>query len=286
MENQRSSERNSPLRKLKQTLLGPLVEQLINLTPPKFWPVLPDLITLISTLGFSFDALWQAVHEADDNDKNKWLNFLDLIAWAVGDALDGEVARKLKAMGVDRSNNQISGELVDTLSDRVQELAIALALMIKNAKQGDQLGTMIAGFIGLLNPLTSTLRAKAASLGQTVPETGRNPLQFLGTRAGAAFFLSMALTIKETRLPAELATAAAKLSVIRDRFKAVLIGKKKRKSSFDILDEDNNQATQLTAAEMIKAEKRFRVLWPVALVSGIISVIASIYALREISKKR
>jgi len=119
---------------------------------------------------------------------------LGLMAFgALCDALDGAVARnKIKP----KNYNALDGALTDVVHDRFGETAMALSRIFQAGARRDAPGVVFATVSGLTAPLPSLLRAMVEKRGFFVPESGGNPLSFLGTRSTRAV-----LTIPATSYP-------------------------------------------------------------------------------------
>lgn len=109
------------------------------------------------------------------------------------DALDGAVARNKKKP---KNYNALNGALTDVIHNRFGETAMALSRIFTASARRDAYGVVIATVSGLTAPLPSLLRAMVEERGFFVPESGGNPLSFLGTRSTRAV-----LTIPATSHP-------------------------------------------------------------------------------------
>ncbi len=115
------------------------------------------------------------------------------------DALDGMLARHIQANNPE-AHDAKTGQLIDTLADRVQEAISAWLAMYRAALTNDNFWLATATTTALTNPLSSLLRAKVESSGNVVPESGTGALQFLGTRVGRS---GVALIHNLPTIPAE-----------------------------------------------------------------------------------
>ncbi len=120
---------------------------------------------------------------------------LGLMAFGVlCDALDGAVARNVKIKP--KNYNALNGALTDVIHNRFGETAMALSRIFQASARKDAAGVVAATVSGLTAPLPSLLRAMVEKKGFFVPESGGNPISFLGTRSTRA-----ALTIPITSYP-------------------------------------------------------------------------------------
>lgn len=159
-------------------ITGPMVQKLHVLCPD----LSPNHVTILGLLGTSL-SLWlnQYAQKEDNNRLRVWAASGYLIA-SLFDALDGALAREIKNRG--EFHNSDLGQLVDVGADRIAE-AIASLTRIQQARNNqDALAIVAASLNGISNFVPSLLRALAESRGKKVPETGRDLLELLGTRAG------------------------------------------------------------------------------------------------------
>lgn len=162
--------RNSPLRLKVEKLLKPVVDRLTKIPGIK-----ADHITLA---GLGLVGLGSLEKVLMPDSLPAALIAFGLMSFGVsGDALDGALARAL-----DQSSPH--GALLDLLVDRGEESMMALARIFAASSRRDPLGVLAAFLAGLTNPIPSYLRAKVEAKGGVVPESGKNPISFLGTRGG------------------------------------------------------------------------------------------------------
>lgn len=185
-----TSPRNSHLREYVKKPLTKVAELLHTYLP---W-LTPNEVTALGTAGLGAFTLY--VSKLEKEDRINLSTGIQLVAsyaaLSATDALDGSLARYKKEQG-DTSHDSHTGQLVDSLSDRVQEAFMAWLAMYRAAEQGDKLWLLTATLTALTNPLSSLVRAWAESKGVTVPESGKTAFQFFGTRAGRAITGTSAL---------------------------------------------------------------------------------------------
>lgn len=99
------------------------------------------------------------------------------------DAFDGAVARNKEKPP---NYSALDGALTDVIHNRFGESAMALSRIISASARKDAFGVVAATISGLTAPLPSLLRAMVEEKGYYVPESGANPISFLGTRAARA----------------------------------------------------------------------------------------------------
>lgn len=91
------------------------------------------------------------------------------------DAVDGAMARLLGTASTE-------GALLDMITDRKQEMILALARIATASMRKDTFGVIAATAAGITNPIPSKYRAMAEELGYYVPESGARVSSFFGTR--------------------------------------------------------------------------------------------------------
>lgn len=91
------------------------------------------------------------------------------------DALDGTMARLLGTASTE-------GALLDMITDRKQEMILALARIATASMRKDTVGVIAATAAGISNPIPSKYRAMTEELGYYVPESGARVSSFFGTR--------------------------------------------------------------------------------------------------------
>ncbi len=180
--NAKEAPRNSRLREFSRKPTEKMAQLLHTVFP---W-LTPNELTLLGTAGLGGLVLYTAKLEKEG--KIDFATSLQLLGLFLGisgtDALDGALARYKKKVGKEDSHDSSVGQLVDSLSDRVQEAFSSWLAMYRAAEQGDKLWLVTATLTALTNPLSSLVRAYAEKNGITVPESGKNILEFLGTRVG------------------------------------------------------------------------------------------------------
>lgn len=172
MEKEPISTLNSPLRTKTQKILDPLVNQL-----KKIPGISANHITFS---GLALVGLGSLEKTLKPNSLQASYIALALMALGIStDAFDGALARSL-------NQSSENGAILDLLSDRTQESILSLSRITTASLRKDPFGVITASLSGLTNPLPSLLRAKAEKKSLVVPESGKNPLTFLGTRASRA----------------------------------------------------------------------------------------------------
>ena len=220
----KESPRNSNLREIAKQPLNKIVELLDNAFP---W-LTPNEVTALGTAGIGVLIIYTSKLEEEGKiDLKTSLKLLTAFAALSGtDAIDGSLAR-YKAEHGDTSHDSNVGQLVDSMSDRVQEAFLSWLAMYRAAQQGDKLWLITATLTALTNPLSSIVRAWAESKGIAVPESGKNLFELLGTRLGRAATsttrLLPPLEIGETSAQALIdgLTAAATTKITISRIQAV-----------------------------------------------------------------
>lgn len=165
------SPRNSPLRKFSEKLLDPIINRLVKIPG-----IEANHITLA---GLGLVVAGSLERWINKSEVSPYIAIAFLTLGVSCDALDGLLARKL-------NQSSEKGALLDLMTDRIQESAMALTRVAMATERGDLLGIIAAFVNGLTNPFPSLLRANAESKGLVVSESGKNPLSFLGTRGGRA----------------------------------------------------------------------------------------------------
>lgn len=269
-----ASPRNSQLREYATIPLSTIAKLLHEHLP---W-LTPNEVTILGTASLGAFTLY--VSSLEKQNRIDLTTALRLIgayaALSASDALDGSLARYKKSQG-DMNHDTSIGQLVDSLSDRVQEAFLAWLAMYRAAEQGDKLWFFTATLTALTNPLSSLVRAWAESEGIAVPESGTNAFEFFGTRAGraAAGAATMMPTTEIARIKPQTVisglTAAATTKTTLSRLEAVRTANPEDR----ILDET-------TQAE---AKKRARWLGGLAVVTTSITGIIA-YKLLTNTEKR
>lgn len=175
------SPRNSPLREVAARP----IKQVVTFLAETFSWLTPNEVTLLGTSGFAALCMYTANLEKEG--KLTGTAALKVLAayfaLSATDALDGALARHKKEQG-ETTHDSTVGQLVDSLSDRVQEAFSSWLAMYLAAERGDKLWLVTATLTALTNPLSSLVRAWAEARGMVVQESGSSPLEFLGTRVG------------------------------------------------------------------------------------------------------
>lgn len=166
------SPRNSSLRKFSERLTDPIINRLAGIRG-----IEANHITLAG-LGLTIAGSLERLINKSEVSPYIALSLLGLGVSC--DALDGALARRL-------NQSSEKGAILDLMTDRIQESAMALTRVAMATERNDLIGVIAASLNGLTNPFPSLLRAIAENKGVVVPESGKNPLSFLGTRAGRVF---------------------------------------------------------------------------------------------------
>jgi phosphatidylglycerophosphate synthase len=185
---------------------------------------------------------------------------------SAGDFLDGGIARARTRAGIP---NGRYGHVLDAVSDRFEELAMATARAVVANQRHDKFGTHAALFAAATNSLPSIFKAIAESQGKVVFENGRDPLEFMGTRVGR--FVTGVLGIAspetnvsplpDTNIPLQNATDA--LTVISNLYTSTL---RLKTVLFDPKSET------ITAEKIQKAKERLTPLIAVGVLSLAVAV--------------
>lgn len=109
------------------------------------------------------------------------------------DVLDGTMAKVL-------GTTSAKGALLDMMTDRKQETALALARIFSAGIRKDTFGVIAAIAARITNPFPSKYRAMAEELGYYVPESGANFGSIFGTRPIRALLGISATAYPETHM--------------------------------------------------------------------------------------
>ncbi len=257
--------RNSSMRRRLRGLVDPIVNKLAEVPGIK-----ANHITISGSLLVALGGLEKLINSSS---ASPWIA-LGLIGLGMSlDSLDGALARKLK-------QSSDAGAILDLLNDRTQETALALVRVIEASNRGDALGVLAAALVGLTNPLPSFLRAEVEANGGVVPEAGKNPFDFLGTRMGRVLLGTIATAFPTAfniegcsfQSIGDMTTAFANLSISYKRFEAW----RQIKNTYD------GKETDLTVLGSEKAEK----LKPFIAVNIVAFMAAGILGITNIIFKR
>ncbi len=173
--------KNSRLREMAKKPVSKAVELIDTAFP---W-LTPNQITALGTAGVLGLSIYTAVLEkkGEIDQKTSIKLIASFLALSISDALDGGLARH-RAENGDNSHDSKIGQLVDTLSDRLQEAILSWLSMYRANEQGDKLAMTAALVTALTNPLSSFFRAWAEANGVVVSEMGKDAIDVLGTRVG------------------------------------------------------------------------------------------------------
>lgn len=175
--------RNSRIRELTVGAISGVAERLHQSLPD----FSPDHVTFLGTVGVALGAILAEYHHRKK--PGEILSALPSLGVLMGaslmDAVDGSLAR-LIAQENPESVYFSRGQVVDACADRTQEFIMALSRAVSAHHRQDKAGEVLAFMAGLTSSLPGIFRALTETLGATVPETGKDALGFLGTRAGRA----------------------------------------------------------------------------------------------------
>ncbi|OGD87242.1 hypothetical protein A3H83_00010 [Candidatus Roizmanbacteria bacterium RIFCSPLOWO2_02_FULL_39_8] len=178
-----SETRNSKLRELTASPIQLITQRLHEAFPS----LEPNHITAAGIVGTAIGSLIAL----DGNQKAASLPVLCISAGL--DAFDGALARRIEAESPGSVDFK-KGAVYDSISDRTQELVMALSRAVSANKKGSTLGKALALLNAVSNSLPSTAKAFAETKGVVVPENGRGPKGVIGTRVGRAV-LGIASTV-------------------------------------------------------------------------------------------
>lgn len=224
----------------------------------KVFPFLtPNEVTVLGSLGLAGLIMYTAkLEEANKIDAKTGKKLLSLfLALTATDALDGALARYLQSKGIEYSGKEIGPE-VDSSFDRIQEAFSAWLAIYRAAHQKDKLWLVTATLTAFSNPLSSLFRAYAEKNGIIVPESGKNPFEFLGTRGGrfigstTRFLPSIPVGPVSVQAVVDGLTAAATLKTTASRANTVIRAKRDGVEKQSMADEKT----------IISAQRRFKLL--------------------------
>lgn len=184
----------------------------------------PNDITLLGLIGTSAALILNYIAQKNQNNKLKTVAGAGYFVFSLTDTVDGPLARHINKQG-GRHNTQ-KGQLVDVGTDRLAESLAAIARIHYAKKNQQPLGIIAAGLAGMTNFLPSYFRALAEAQGKEVPESGKDFLGFLGTRAGrlvTTMVGNFSPSIKGQKVQPilDLLTALANLKTAKERVETV-----------------------------------------------------------------
>lgn len=179
------AEQNSPLR--------PLTEWASRKAAEFFRAVLPegtsaDVLTISGLLGTVAISILARRNNLQPHERQKIYRIilgLSQVAFLLLDGVDGPYSRLL-AEESSVPPDPLHGQIVDAVSDGGGETAQGESRAVAAHERKHLVGEVLAYLATITNGIPRILRAKAASYGRSVKESGRNPLEFIGTRAGRA----------------------------------------------------------------------------------------------------
>ena len=190
MKNPELNARNSPIRAVFNGAANGAAKLLIRTIPG----VTADAVTYTGLVAVISGSVVKILPKELISPETGSATSLGLMAFGIlCDWLDGAVARNKKKP---KNYNALNGALTDVIHNRFGESAMALSRIFAASARRDAHGVVAATISGLTAPLPSLLRAMVEKKGFFVPESGGNPLSFLGTRATRAV-----LTIPATSYP-------------------------------------------------------------------------------------
>lgn len=225
-------------------ITGPIAQKLHVLCPD----LSPNHVTILGLLGTSLSLWLNQYALKEDNQQLRVVAASGYLIASLFDALDGALAREIKNRG--EFHNSDLGQLVDVGADRVAEAIAALVRILQAENQQDTFGILSASLNGITNFLPSLLRALAESRGKKVPETGRDLLELLGTRAGRLANVAVGNFLPEVKGLSlakwfDLLSTVANLKTSISRFK---------------IAQDNTESIQLDQITQEAAAKRLKML--------------------------
>ncbi|HEY5442847.1 MAG TPA: CDP-alcohol phosphatidyltransferase family protein [Candidatus Saccharimonadales bacterium] len=177
-EQEENTTQNSPLRKL----VADPVDKAVTFIHEKFPAVQPDHLTIAGTL-----MVLGAAALAIKNPEKPIRTTALFTAGCVTDIGDGALKRKQIEEGIGEAT--IDGVLLDSLADRIQEIAIFLALSVIARRRDNDVAADNYLVAAVTSALPAVWRAKAEEQGLIVAEAtlgGRVP-RAVGAGAGIAF---------------------------------------------------------------------------------------------------
>lgn len=249
------SPRNSRLRNLSKEPATKVVAFLNKVFP---W-LTPNEITILGTAGVGALSLYVTRLEKEGRIDNKTAVKIisSYLALSGTDFLDGSLARYLAETGQGTHDSSV-GQLVDSLSDRVQEAFSAWMAMYLAAHRGDKIWLITATLSAFTNPLSSLVRAYAEKHGIVVPETGKG-IEMLGNRVGR-------VAASTTRFLPESEVGPTSAQALIDGLTSVATLKTTASRIKAVRKRDAVQA--LDAKSVAEAKRRFRLLSGLALLTG------------------
>ncbi|MBI3955311.1 CDP-alcohol phosphatidyltransferase family protein [Candidatus Gottesmanbacteria bacterium] len=189
-----SETRNSPLREMSSGAIQFVVNRLHEAFPD----LTPNHLTLLGVVGVATASTLLTLRKGNASSKDKALtavSFFSLVVSAIGDGLDGTLARTSEAENPGSMNPEI-GQLLDVLADRTGENAMAFSRAFQAHKKHNRLGVTLALIEAITSSLPSLMRAFDEKEGHRGPEIPPGLFGFAGTRFGRT-----ALGIASTVLP-------------------------------------------------------------------------------------
>lgn len=161
-----SERQNSQLRKIASGVVQPMVETLHE----RFPSVTANHLSILGGLGVALGA-----YLANRGDSKSSLILMGL--GNATDGIDGALARTIAAEDPS-AIDLMRGDIVDSTSDVVKQLAMNLAQITAAHKRGDRIGETMAYLATVSSPLSTLSRARAEASGEAVQDTGRDIMNF------------------------------------------------------------------------------------------------------------
>lgn len=181
IERQPDPTRNSWLRKKTSVPIEIVTQRLHECFPD----LTGDHVTLAGLLGVAAGAILAEKQNERGNVTltDRLPTFVALALSSFCDAFDGPMARLIAQESPDKSH-PLRGQIFDTASDRLGEMAMSISRAVTAHKRSDTLGEFLAYSSAFSNTIPSLSKALAESTSHVVPEAGKGPAGFLGTRVG------------------------------------------------------------------------------------------------------
>lgn len=180
------------------------------------------------------------------------------------DVFDGTLARMMAAEDP-KSVDFKKGGIYDVLSDRAQELSLALSRAWSADKRGNTFGKLAALATAVTSPLPSISRAFSESLGKSVPESGKGVIGLIGTRPGRAVLGTVGTLNNESQLGIDIVMTISNLATASVRLRTTI----------------SHGGTSLSRETREDAKTRLKVLGAF----GAIASVATLIAFRKLQEK-
>ncbi len=213
---------NSPLRKFFRAP----VESALNVIDRR-WPwIQPDHITLAGTVVvLGVDAV---VARYPRSGIFLWPAYA---AASLTDILDGSLARRQAAQTGTKTTSK--GAIIDTVSDKTQELMTWYSLAVMARRRGDRVATVLHTLSGMSSTLPALFRARAEAGEVTVAENA------IGSRSVRGIVAGVAMGLNGNRLISRAlagSMTAMNITTALQRSRALVPGSKYKFGTLDDLD--------------------------------------------------